>query len=59
MLDPMLQEQTSEKSSISIKVVSIPVITEHEYFVRILDFDKSVLAVMFTGFIVLLSSLVF
>ncbi len=47
----LLDEQKSEKTMTSIQVVNIPSIPEHEYFVRMEDFEKLVLTITFVSFI--------
>lgn len=47
----LLDEQRSEKTMASIEIVDIPSIPEHEYFVRMEDFEKLVLTIVFISFI--------
>lgn len=49
----LLSENLSEKTSTSFKIVSMPKIPEHQFFVEYKDFEKSIFAIMFGSFLLL------
>ena len=49
----------SEKTMTEFKVVDMPFIPEHEYFVRMSDFTKKIWIMCFSSLLLFLFSLVF
>jgi len=54
----MIKEQMSEKLNTQIQVVSKPIIPDYEYHIRVMDFEKSVLAIVFFSLVASLLILV-
>lgn len=54
----LLDENITEKTSTKMRVVALPFIPEHEFFVRVKDFEREVLVWVFTGLICIAGSFV-
>lgn len=51
----LLNENLSEKTSTSFKITSLPHIPDHQFFVEYKDFEKTVFAIMFGSFLLLMA----
>jgi len=54
----LLDENRTEKTTTEMRVVALPFIPEHEFFVRIKDFEHQILVWIFVGLISIAGSLI-
>ena len=54
----LLDENKTEKTTTEMRVVALPFIPEHEFFVRIKDFENEIFVWVFVGLICIAASFI-
>lgn len=54
----LLDENLSEKFTTKIELIEIPTYVEHEHFIKLKDFEKTVLIIGFTSFLTVMAGVI-